>query len=206
MYLGEKLVLRGAILGSILVGFCGFMITAGASLPPPPAVSLTIPEEPVTVDVEEEIPQEFGEQNPNPLECQVSGNYPKKVRQWCDLITQHSHKNNLPSDLIAAVIWQESGGNPKAYSRSGAVGLMQVMPRDGLAAEFSCVNGPCFASRPTMDQLKDPEFNIKYGTRMLAALVKRHGDLREALKAYGPLNAGYSYADKVIQLYKKYGN
>jgi len=48
----------------------------------------------------------------------------------------------LPEALIAAVILQESGGDPSAYSSSGAVGLMQVMPRDGIAAEFMCVNGP----------------------------------------------------------------
>jgi soluble lytic murein transglycosylase-like protein len=67
------------------------------------------------------------------------------------------------------------------------------------------VNGPCFAGRPTIDELKDPEFNVKFGTRMVATLVKRHGDLREALKAYGPMNSGYSYADKVLQLYKQFG-
>ena len=107
---------------------------------------------------------------------------------------------------MAALIWQESGGNPTAYSRSGAVGLMQVMPRDGLASSFMCVNGPCFASRPSIEQLRDPEFNVSYGTKMLAGLVRKHRNLREALKSYGPMGVGYYYADKVIGIYQRYGD
>jgi soluble lytic murein transglycosylase-like protein len=106
--------------------------------------------------------------------------------------------------LIAAVILQESGGNSMAYSSSGAVGLMQVMPRDGLAAQFQCVNGPCFASRPAIAELQDPAYNIEYGTRMLAGLVSRTGEVREALKAYGPMDRGYSYADTVLAIYENY--
>lgn len=136
--------------------------------------------------------------------CQVSASYPAKIRRWCDWITKFAHQNNLDPDLVAALIWQESGGNPEAYSRSGAVGLMQVMPRDGLAASLMCVNGPCFASRPTIADLRDPKFNIKYGTGMLAGLVSKYGNLREALKYYGPMDAGYTYADKVLTIYENY--
>ena len=106
--------------------------------------------------------------------------------------------------LSAAVIWQESGGDPAAYSHSGAVGLMQVMPRDGIAAAFMCPNGPCFANRPAITELEDPEFNISYGVGMLAGLYQRYGDLRQALKAYGPMDVGYSYADTVLGLYQQY--
>ena len=97
----------------------------------------------------------------------------------------------------------ESGGNPLAYSRSGAVGLMQVMPRDGIAASFQCVNGPCFASRPTIAELQDPEFNVEYGTRMLAGLFARLGSLREALHAYGPMDVGYTYADRILAVFER---
>jgi hypothetical protein len=138
--------------------------------------------------------------------CAVSERFPSSILQWCDLITQYAEKHGLPPDLIAALVWQESGGNPEAYSRSGAVGLMQIMPRDGLAASFMCQNGPCFSNRPSTDELKDPEFNVKYGTRMLASLVSRKGNFREALKSYGPMNVGYYYADKVLGIYERYRN
>ena len=103
------------------------------------------------------------------------------------------------------MILVESAGDPVAYSRSGAVGLMQVMPRDGLAADFMCKNGPCFSDRPTIEELKDPEFNIAYGTQYLAGLLKRTGDLREALRSYGPMDVGYWYADKVLEVFGNYG-
>jgi hypothetical protein len=40
---------------------------------------------------------------------------------------------------------------------------------------------------------------------MLARLFNNHGDLRDALKYYGPRDVGYYYADKVLGIYAKYG-
>lgn len=136
--------------------------------------------------------------------CEVSERFPARVRQWCDPIMSASEKHQVPPDLIAAVIWIESGGDPLAYSHNGAVGLMQVMPKDGLASRFQCINGPCFANRPTIEELQDPRFNIHYGTKLLAGLIKRYGNYRDALKAYGPMQVGYTYADKVLNLYINY--
>lgn len=140
------------------------------------------------------------------LKCEISAQYPAKITRWCNIITQYAHKHNLDPDLIAALVWLESGGNELAYSHSGAVGLMQVMPRDGLAASFMCANGPCFRDRPSSDELRDPEFNIAFGTRFLAGLVKRNGNLRDALKSYGPMDAGYTYADKVLNIFNRYNH
>ncbi len=137
-------------------------------------------------------------------ECSLPPSYPDAVRRWCGLIEKYARENSLDPRLIAAVMLQESGGNPEAISSSGAVGLMQIMPRDGAAAGFICKNGPCFASRPTIQELLDPEFNIAYGARMLSGLIKRHGDLREALKAYGPMDVDYRYADIILRILNKY--
>lgn len=137
-------------------------------------------------------------------ECPELSKYPEKIQQWCNLIVKNANKNGLDPKLIAALILQESGGNQNAYSKSGAVGLMQVMPRDGLAASFSCSNGPCFTNRPTIKQLEDPKFNIKYGTNMLANLIKKRGSEREGLKYYGPADVGYYYANIVMSIYKNY--
>ena len=148
-----------------------------------------------------------GETEQEPAEssgCQLAGSYPEKIQRWCDWIQQSANEHGLDPNLIAAVMLQESGGNPDAYSHSGAVGLMQVMPRDGLAASFQCINGPCFASRPSMDELFEPQFNIAYGVRMLAGLINRKGDVREGLRSYGPMDTGYSYADKVLAIYQRY--
>lgn len=161
-----------------------------------------------------ELPQPVEEGQPGVVEeaaadeadagCQVNASYPDSIRQWCDLISVHARNQGIDPNLVAAVMLQESGGNPQAYSSSGAVGLMQVMPRDGLAANFMCKNGPCFASRPSMDELYDPDFNINYGARMLANLIGKTGDVREALRAYGPMDMGYRYADIVLAIYARY--
>jgi hypothetical protein len=139
-----------------------------------------------------------------PVNCSLSEAFPSKVRRWCGPITHYALENNLPPDLVAALVWQESGGNPQAFSKSGAIGLMQVMPKDGPAEGFQCRDGPCFADRPTIKMLRDPEFNIRFGTGYLRELVDHHhGNLREALKSYGPMDVGYRYADTVLALYQR---
>ncbi|HHY89833.1 MAG TPA: lytic transglycosylase domain-containing protein [Chloroflexi bacterium] len=139
-----------------------------------------------------------------PGPCPLADAYPGSIRQWCEPIQTAAAKHGLDPRLVAAVMLQESGGNPEAYSHSGAVGLMQVMPRDGLAADFMCSGRPCFTSRPSMEELFDPQFNIEYGTRMLAGLIERYGSVREALRAYGPMDVGYYYADLVLDIYESY--
>lgn len=136
--------------------------------------------------------------------CSLAPSYPSEIHQWCGAIEATAADTGLPANLIAAVILQESGGDPTAYSSSGAVGLMQVMPRDGIAADFMCVNGPCFANRPTIAELEDPAFNIQYGSGYLASLIQKHGTIREALFKYGPLDVGYYYADLVLKIYENY--
>lgn len=136
--------------------------------------------------------------------CSISGSYPQSVLQWCGIIERYARENGLDPNLVSAVMLQESAGQPDAYSKSGAVGLLQVMPRDGVAAGFLCQNGPCFASRPSIEELQNPDFNVSYGTKMLAGLIQKNGDIREALRAYGPKDVGYYYADIILGIAKNH--
>jgi soluble lytic murein transglycosylase-like protein len=149
-----------------------------------------------------EVDNKSGSSNEN--NCSVANSFPEAIRRWCSWIDKYACDVGLDSNLVAAVMFQESSGNPDAYSKDGAVGLMQVMPRDGIAASFICTGGPCFSSRPSMDELFSPEFNISYGTRMLASLIQRAGTPRDGLKSYGPAGAGYYYADIVLAIYDRY--
>jgi hypothetical protein len=202
----RQFIFPGAIIGSLILASFGYTVMASA----PSSTDQTEMEPGSSSSPSNEIVQEINNTDSDSLEgennCTISNAFPQDVRQWCEQIMRHAKKNGLDPDLIAALIWQESGGNPSAYSKSGAVGLMQVMPRDGIAASFQCVNGPCFTNRPTIKELEKPNFNIKYGTGMLAGLLNKYGDLREALKFYGPMNVGYYYADKVLNLYQTYGS
>jgi len=137
-------------------------------------------------------------------DCSLSPSVPAAVARYCGAIQAAAVKTGLDADLIAAVILLESGGDANATSTSGAVGLMQVMPRDGLSAGFLCANGPCFSERPSANELLDPVFNIETGAEILAGLCRQNASLRDALKAYGPVQVDYFYADEVLSIYENF--
>ena len=207
----KNYVVLGALLGSLLLASIANKVTASVSLPglDTAATQISVPDEEnqnqAALNSEEKPKKKKKEKKVNSESgCKLSSTYPESIHQWCDQITYYSKQKNLDPDLIAAVMLQESGGDPTAFSKSGAVGLMQVMPRDGIASSFQCVNGPCFASRPSIQDLQNPDFNVEYGTGMLAGLVSKHGNVREALRSYGPMDVGYYYADKVLGIYQAY--
>jgi hypothetical protein len=141
-----------------------------------------------------------------------------EILRWSDIVLKYAQKYIVvPEKLIFSVIDAESDGITDAYSESGAVGLMQVMPRDGIAKSYTNVQKtPYFTNRPSMAELYDPDFNVNYGTMMLANLIKKYDDYqksntlgwdikhiwREALKDYGPADIGYDYADEVLKTYE----
>jgi hypothetical protein len=134
----------------------------------------------------------------------LSKKFPQTIQIWKSLIEQIAAKYNIEPDLIAAVILQESAGDENAYSTSGAVGLMQVMPCDGLAKGFLCDGSPCFQQRPITQELLKPEFNVDYGVRMLIGLNEKFNNWREVLRSYGPYDVGYGYADSVLNIINLY--
>jgi soluble lytic murein transglycosylase-like protein len=197
----RQFVFPAAIIGSIFLASFGYSVMAQMESKPGVEESSTVQQTQLSVQSDGSM-----QSKNNSLSCAISQSFPGSVRQWCNQIMRHASKNNLDPNLVAAIIWQESGGDPSAYSKSGAVGLMQVMPRDGIAAGFQCINGPCFTMRPTIEELQKPNFNIKYGTWMIAGLLNKYGNTREALKYYGPMNVGYYYADKVLSIYQSNSN
>jgi soluble lytic murein transglycosylase-like protein len=197
----RQFIFPAAIVSSIFLASFGYSVMAQMEFRTGGVESSIMEQKQSSVQPEGSI-----QENKNTSSCVISQSFPGSIRQWCKQIMRHASKNNLDANLVAAIIWQESGGDPSAYSKSGAVGLMQVMPRDGIAANFQCVNGPCFTARPTIDELQKPNFNIKYGTGMIAGLLNKYGNTREALKYYGPMNVGYYYADKVLNIYQSNSN
>lgn len=89
------------------------------------------------------------------------------------LIERESARHGFDPELVQAVVQAESGYNPRALSRKGAMGLMQLMP--ATARSFG-VRDPY-----------DPDENIRAGTAYLRRLIDRFGRLDLALAAY---NAG----------------
>lgn len=110
------------------------------------------------------IPLEFDESQPVP-----EGRYGS-------LIYETARKHSVNPQIVAAMIRQESAGNPRALSHKGARGLMQLMP--ATAHRFGV----------RKERLYDPEHNLEAGVRYLTWLIGYFkGDLAKVLAAY---NAG----------------
>jgi soluble lytic murein transglycosylase-like protein len=97
-----------------------------------------------------------------------------------EMLATAGQAHHLDIDLLASVVKAESGGNPRAKSRAGAKGLMQLM--DGTATDLG------------VQDSYQPEDNVRGGSAYLDALLTRyHDNLALALAAY---NAGPAAVDK----------
>jgi soluble lytic murein transglycosylase-like protein len=93
---------------------------------------------------------------------------------YAEIIAALSRAHGVDPVLVSALIQVESGYRPRARSRKGAMGLMQLMP--STAREYK-VRNPF-----------DPSANIEAGVKHLKSLIDRFdGGLDLALAAY---NAG----------------
>ncbi len=121
---------------------------------------------------------------------------------YADLINRTAHQHGIEPDLVKAIIRAESNFNPRAVSRKGAQGLMQLMP--ATAADHAVTDA------------FDPAQNIAGGVRYLRRLMDLFGaDLRLALAAYNageqavwryngipPYRETRQYVRKVLALYR----
>lgn len=96
------------------------------------------------------------------------------------IIETFADKYNVDSDFIKAIIRQESGFNPNATSKKGAMGLMQLMPKT--------------AKSLGVNDAYNPWENIEGGVKYLKGFLDKYDNNRElALAAY---NAGPSAVSK----------
>lgn len=126
----------------------------------------------------------------------------QRAASYAPLIRRHASTHGLSPELVSAVMRVESCYDRHAVSRSGARGLMQLMP--ATAAELG------------VHDAFDPEQNIAGGVRYLARMLKRFdNDLRLGLAAYNagpgtvaahggvpPLPQTQSYITRILKLYK----
>ena len=102
--------------------------------------------------------------------------------EFASLIVQYSLAQNLDPALVSAVILCESSFNPKAESRLGARGLMQLM--EDTAAWVAHKLDEDDASY-SFDLLYDAETSIRFGTWYLGYLGRRfNGDATKVVCAY----------------------
>jgi len=125
----------------------------------PAAIAQTVVQTPQKVaDVAEQVKQDF-------FKTQVP---------FGSIIYSEAKKNDLPPELVAAVVQQESKFKPTARSGAGAIGLMQLVPKTGrwMGAH----------------DLTNPAENITAGAKYLRYLSDQFGgDQQKTIAAY---NAG----------------
>lgn len=115
----------------------------------------------------------------------------ERFLQRKDSYYEHARKvfreRGLPEEL-ACLAFVESGYNPVAVSRSGAVGLWQFMPATG--REYGLTQDWW------MDQRRDPYLATYAAADFLGGLYKKFGDWHLAIAAY---NAGGGKIDRALQ-------
>ncbi len=90
-----------------------------------------------------------------------------------ELISKISRRHGVDPKLVQALITVESGFNPRAVSKKGAMGLMQLMPET--------------AKKYGAEDPFNPAQNIEAGVRYLKELLRRFRRTDLAIAAY---NAG----------------
>jgi len=110
--------------------------------------------------------------------------YPLSYEQ---IVRGHARNYDLEPALLAAVIYQESKFDAEARSDAGAIGLMQLQPETakGIALRTG-------GSKFRVEDLTNPEINVRYGSWYLRHLLDKYGDETLALAAF---NAGQGNVD-----------
>lgn len=113
----------------------------------------------------------------------------KKLKPLDEEVFKAAATWKLPPDLIRAVIWVESRGDPKAqryesHLDDSSYGLMQILLCTAKEMGFT----------GQADELFQPAVNIHYGCKYLTKQLRRYdGDMASAIAAY---NAGGAYKKK----------
>ena len=122
------------------------------------------------------------------------------------IVIQAAGRYQVDPALVKAIIMAESGYNPRAISKKGAIGLMQLMPET--------------AQELNVEDIFNPKHNIDGGVRYFKQLMNQFsGDLKLALAAYNagskavrqykgvpPFKETQHYIKKVFEYYQLYKN
>ncbi|HMI86791.1 MAG TPA: lytic transglycosylase domain-containing protein [Polyangiaceae bacterium] len=129
---------------------------------------------------------------------------PERFSRYNEVIREAATLYQIPEELVRAVIKVESDYDPRAVSRVGAQGLMQLMPET--------------AQRMQVRDAMDPRENILGGVRYLRVLANMfNGNLQLTLAGYNagenavvkhggipPFDETEDYVVKVLAYYRRY--
>ena len=137
-------------------------------------------------------------------ESRQRGYFAGSSDKYDHIIKEASHRHGVAFPLLKAIIKAESGFNPRAISKKGALGLMQLMPKN---VQLLQISDPF-----------DPRENIMGGTRYLRLLANMFGgDMVLTISGYHagegavmkyngvpPYSSTHGYIKKVLKFYHHY--
>ena len=140
----------------------------------------------------------------SPAQIHLTPKQKKAEKRYHHFVLEAAARYQVEPEIIKAIILAESGYNPKAVSKVGARGLMQLMPRTARVLGVK-------------DSFK-PDHNIDAGVRYFKQLLDQFdGEIKMALAAYNagssnvrkykgvpPFKATRIYIDKVLKYYRAY--
>ena len=129
-----------------------------------------------------------------PATLQMNKTQARNVCKYEHIIVEEAEKNGIEPELLASVIYVESGFYPRVVSKANACGLTQVIPRWTGGRETG-------RRKYTCKQLKNPRTSIKVGAKILGYIIKNYAKGNED-KALCMYNAG-SVCLRKRHLYKK---
>ncbi len=121
---------------------------------------------------------------------------PPVLDRWKPLILTAAAKHNVDPDVLAIMMLVESSGDPDAKSPSGAVGLLQIMPKTGesIAKERNIADF-------SPEKLAEPETNIDFGAWYLARQVDTFGKDKDASQKVELAAAAYNGGTQSVREY-----
>lgn len=125
----------------------------------------------------------------------------QRAAQWQAMVTKHSKAHGVPAALVRAVMRVESCYDPRAVSRVGARGLMQLMPetaahlgvRDSFDADQNIAGGARYL-RQLLERFKN-------NTRLAVAAYNAGPSAVDAYRGVPPFPETISYVKRVITEY-----
>ncbi len=114
-------------------------------------------------------------------------------RTYQKIVQQYAEEYDVDENIVFAIIRTESNFRPKAESKVGARGLMQITEET-----FAWIKSKIAKEEAlTFDDLYDPQVNIRFGTYLISyCLLRYEGDLSTAAAAY---HSGLGLVDGLVQ-------
>lgn len=108
-------------------------------------------------------------------------------RAFSPLIEDAATRESVPSALVRAIAREESSFDPDAVSHAHAYGLIQILVPTARGYRRA------LGMEPTAQSLRDPDVNLRFGTRFMSFLTQRYGTEILVPPAY---NAGHGALDR----------